>query len=629
MLGRAAGDPRLVPASLRVVDALAGLQYSDQLDAYLRGVMAGSDSPGLAAAAGLALVATMNRSGTEDLTAEAGELAALLLDRHGDERRRGVTVRQVLEQMVGSQELSIGRIAPEIKGTDADGVEFSLSDYRGKVVVLDFWADWCPHCREMYESEREMVKRLAGEPFVLLGINGDEADRARRVISAGTVTWRSWLDGPNGPIAGRYKIEAWPTVYVLDKDGRIRFEDLRGEDLEAAVKSLLGSPAADADDDLVAGGAEWRWRVATDAVDPRSWKTAPFDDSGWERGVTPFAGGPIPAATELDLGGPGERPTTVLFRRTFDLPAGRGEGPLVVSCRFIDGIAVHVNGREVFREALPAAADFTTPAVARAARPVNDPVSFLIDATAFQPAGNCIAVEVHSTSPYRARRLFDLSVRKPPDFGSRGGEGSEAGDVELISLLADVGVGLPGAGDALANWRKASSPLLRFRASLAGAMHDLPLTADEIRDGELLPQYARVLMANTPRLRERALREDLAGVEYVRLEQWTRMLGQIARHLPAQLKPLAEGVETVHGVTLYRSGRLEEARAAFEASLAERGPNPYDLAYLSLLDARAGDDTKARERRTASLKLFAEGRWKHGRWRNTVIEEMERAFAGR
>ena len=94
----------------------------------------------------------------------------------------------------------------------------------------------------MYPHERSLVKRLADQPFALIGINSDK-DRAalKDVLKAENISWRSFWDGgsTNGPIATRWNVTGWPTIYVLDHEGRIRFKNVREEELDKAVDALL------------------------------------------------------------------------------------------------------------------------------------------------------------------------------------------------------------------------------------------------------------------------------------------------------------------------------------------------------------------------------------------------------
>jgi hypothetical protein len=93
----------------------------------------------------------------------------------------------------------------------------------------------------MIPHERTLVKRLADQPFTLLGINSDPADtyRARRVEME--VTWPSFWDGGDarGPIASQWGVSGWPTIYVLDHLGRIRYQGVREERMDEAVDHLL------------------------------------------------------------------------------------------------------------------------------------------------------------------------------------------------------------------------------------------------------------------------------------------------------------------------------------------------------------------------------------------------------
>ncbi len=141
--------------------------------------------------------------------------------------------------------LAVGKTAPEIKGEDIDGKPMRLSEFRGKVVVVVFWATWCGPCMQCIPAEKELVRRLQGRPFVLLGVNGDP-DRAklRERLTKDPLPWRSWWDGlPDGAkgsrIAEAWNVTGWPTVYVLGPHGVIRYRNLFGQDLDQAVEKLL------------------------------------------------------------------------------------------------------------------------------------------------------------------------------------------------------------------------------------------------------------------------------------------------------------------------------------------------------------------------------------------------------
>ena len=94
----------------------------------------------------------------------------------------------------------------------------------------------------MYPHERSLVKRLAGKPFALLGINSDEErDAVKKVVAKEQMTWPSWWDGGGtaGPIQTAYDINYWPTIFVLDAKGVIRYKDVRDKKLDDAVDQLL------------------------------------------------------------------------------------------------------------------------------------------------------------------------------------------------------------------------------------------------------------------------------------------------------------------------------------------------------------------------------------------------------
>ena len=189
------------------------------------------------------LTRQLNPSAAEDLSKQTEAQYELVNKQFGEvafgRSTLGSTARAELHRF---RFLTIGRQAQEIDGEDVAGQRFKLSEHRGKVVVLSFWAHWCGYCRQLYPHERGLVQRLKGQPFELIGINCDE-DRAevKRVQQRNNMTWRSWWSGAgkNGPIMNEWLIQSFPTIYVLDHKGVIRYEGLRGQQLDAAVDRLL------------------------------------------------------------------------------------------------------------------------------------------------------------------------------------------------------------------------------------------------------------------------------------------------------------------------------------------------------------------------------------------------------
>ena len=95
----------------------------------------------------------------------------------------------------------------------------------------------------MYPHERSLVKQYAGRPFTLIGVNSDsDLEKIRDVVKRKNLTWRSFWNGPEGtrgPISTQWNVEGWPTIYLIDHKGVIRFRYVRGKALDAAIDKLV------------------------------------------------------------------------------------------------------------------------------------------------------------------------------------------------------------------------------------------------------------------------------------------------------------------------------------------------------------------------------------------------------
>ena len=93
----------------------------------------------------------------------------------------------------------------------------------------------------MLPHEKSLVKRLENEPFALIGINSDgDAAKLKGILEKQSITWRQHVDGStSGPLATSWNVNGWPTIYVIDAKGVIRYRDVRDDEMEMAVMKLL------------------------------------------------------------------------------------------------------------------------------------------------------------------------------------------------------------------------------------------------------------------------------------------------------------------------------------------------------------------------------------------------------
>jgi thiol-disulfide isomerase/thioredoxin len=124
------------------------------------------------------------------------------------------------------------------------GGKLDLEKLRGKVVLVNFWATWCPPCRKEMPSMMRLAQHFAGRPFAIVGVNaGDSADDIRAFMQKVPVTFPIALD-ESGAALNPWQVFAFPTSYVLDKKGRVRMGlfgsiDWDTPETKARIEALL------------------------------------------------------------------------------------------------------------------------------------------------------------------------------------------------------------------------------------------------------------------------------------------------------------------------------------------------------------------------------------------------------
>jgi len=141
--------------------------------------------------------------------------------------------------------LAVGTVFPDFNEKDLAGKPLSVANYKGKVVLVDFWATWCGPCVGELPNVLKTYEKYQAKGFEIIGISLDDSkDALDKFIKDKGVSWVQFFDGKGwgNKLAAQYGVNSIPATYLLDGQGKILAKNLRGEALETEVAKQLSKP---------------------------------------------------------------------------------------------------------------------------------------------------------------------------------------------------------------------------------------------------------------------------------------------------------------------------------------------------------------------------------------------------
>ncbi|MCY1633442.1 redoxin domain-containing protein [Marinifilum sp. D737] len=160
--------------------------------------------------------------------------------------KQHANVVEMMEDIKIKESIQAGKVAPDFTLKSPEGKDVSLSDLRGKYVLIDFWASWCKPCRASFPHMKELYEKYHKKGFEILGVTNDSNHKAwKKAIKDDEIPWLNVADEfPKNPAPARviseYGMDYLPSTVLIDKEGVIIAKLLHGDELDKKLEELFG-----------------------------------------------------------------------------------------------------------------------------------------------------------------------------------------------------------------------------------------------------------------------------------------------------------------------------------------------------------------------------------------------------
>jgi thiol-disulfide isomerase/thioredoxin len=141
-------------------------------------------------------------------------------------------VKGNLSVLSTERKLAVGAEPVDFSVKSIDGKTLSPAAFKGKVLLIDFWATWCGPCVAEMPNVKQVYDKYHPKGFEIVGISLDQSrDRLDKYIAQNSIAWPQYFDGKwwNNDVAVRYGVKSIPTTILVDRTGKIRYKSLRGK----------------------------------------------------------------------------------------------------------------------------------------------------------------------------------------------------------------------------------------------------------------------------------------------------------------------------------------------------------------------------------------------------------------